>query len=243
MRLFGLIGFPLSHSFSKKYFTEKFEREGLSDCLFENFPIASVEDIKELLDRHPHLIGLSITIPYKEKIISLLDDASETVKKTKACNCIKITNGKLVGYNTDVSGFENSFKKVLTPDLRNALILGTGGASKAVAYVLEKLNISYKFVSRNPALPNLSYEQVTPDVIAETDIIINTTPVGMYPDITEAPGIPYATLNDHHLLFDLVYNPAKTLFLKRGEEKGAKIHNGLEMLEILAEENWKIWNS
>ena len=243
MRLFGLIGFPLSHSFSKKYFTEKFEREGLSDCLFENFPIASVEDIKELLDRHPDLTGLSITIPYKEKIISLLDDASETVKKTKACNCIKITNGKLVGYNTDVSGFENSFKKVLTPDLRNALILGTGGASKAVAYVLEKLNISYKFVSRNPALPNLSYEQVTPDVIAETDIIINTTPVGMYPDITEAPGIPYATLNDHHLLFDLVYNPAKTLFLKRGEEKGAKIHNGLEMLEILAEENWKIWNS
>ena len=243
MRLFGLIGFPLSHSFSKKYFTEKFEREGLSDCLFENFPIASVEDLKELLDRHPDLTGLSITIPYKEKIISLLDDASETVKKTKACNCIKITNGKLVGYNTDVSGFENSFKKVLTPDLRNALILGTGGASKAVAYVLEKLNISYKFVSRNPALPNLSYEQVTPDVIAETDIIINTTPVGMYPDITEAPGIPYATLNDHHLLFDLVYNPAKTLFLKRGEEKGAKIHNGLEMLEILAEENWKIWNS
>ena len=243
MRLFGLIGFPLSHSFSKKYFTDKFEREGLSDCLFENFPIASVEDIKELLDRHPDLTGLSITIPYKEKIISLLDDASETVKKTKACNCIKITNGKLIGYNTDVSGFENSFKKLLRPDYRNALILGTGGASKAVVFVLEKLKINYRLISRNPGTQNLSYEQITPDVILKTDIIINTTPLGMYPDVSEAPGISYSALNDHHLLFDLIYNPTKTLFLKRGEEKGAKIHNGLEMLEILAEENWKIWNS
>ena len=243
MRLFGLIGFPLLHSFSKKYFTEKFEREGLPDCRFENFPIASVEDINELLDSHPQLIGLSVTIPYKEKIISFLDDASETVKKIKACNCIKIIRGKMAGYNTDVLGFENSFKKVLTPDLRKAIILGTGGASKAVSYVLEKLDISYRHVSRTPALRNLSYEQVTSEVIADTEIIINTTPLGMYPDITEAPNIPYGALNEHHLLFDLVYNPSKTLFLKKGEEKGAKIKNGLEMLEILAEENWKIWNT
>ena len=243
MRMFGLIGFPLSHSFSKRYFSEKFEREGLSDCIFENFPIASVEEIKDLLHHHPNLIGLSVTIPHKENIISLLDDVSETVMKIKACNCIKIINGKLSGYNTDVIGFEKSFKKVLTPELRTALILGTGGASKAVKYVLEKLSIKYQFVSRVPALKNLFYDQLTPGLIAENDIIINTTPLGMYPAVLQAPDIPYEAINDHHLLYDLVYNPTKTLFLKKGEEKGARIKNGLEMLELQAEENWKIWNS
>ena len=173
----------------------------------------------------------------------MLDDVTETVKRVKACNCIKITNGKLTGYNTDVLGFEKSFKKVLNPGHTTALILGTGGASKAVKYVLEKSGIKYKHISRIPALNILSYEQLTPNLIAETDIIINTTPLGMYPAVLQAPDIPYGSIKDHHLLFDLVYNPPKTLFLKKGEEKGASIKNGLEMLEILAEENWKIWNS
>lgn len=242
MRKFGLIGYPLSHSFSKKYFTEKFEKEGLSDCRFENFPIASADEIKNILHQHPELVGLSVTIPYKETIISFLDEESEIIKKIRACNCIKIKNGKLTGYNTDITGFERSLKTVLNPGHRNALILGTGGSSKAVEYVLKQLNISYRYVSRKPSSQNLSYEQVTPDVIAETNIIINTSPLGMYPGIVQAPDIPYQALTSQHLLFDLIYNPEKTLFLKKGEEQGARIKNGLEMLMIQAEENWRIWN-
>lgn len=243
MRKFGLIGFPLTHSFSKRFFAEKFESEGLSDCYFENFQIESVEEIEEILHRHPDLIGLSVTIPHKESIISLLDHVNETVLKIKACNCIKIFGGKLSGYNTDVLGFEKSFKEVIRPEYNKALILGTGGASKAVEYVLEKLGFKYKLVSRMPSLNNLSYEQLTPELIASTDVIINATPLGMYPDVLKAPDIPYAAINENHLLYDLIYNPPKTQFLKLGEEKGARIKNGFEMLEIQAEESWKIWNT
>ena len=243
MRKFGLIGYPLSHSFSKKYFTDKFEREGLVECQFENFPIESLDEFKNLLQQNPDLAGLSVTIPYKESIIPFLDEVSEIVNKIKACNCIKIKNGKLIGFNTDVTGFETSLKTVLRSDHQNALILGTGGASKAVEYVLKQLKITYRNVSRKPSSHNLSYEQVTPEVIAETKIIINTSPLGMYPGVVQAPDIPYDALTQYHLLFDLIYNPEKTLFLKKGEAKGASIKNGLEMLKILAEENWKIWNT
>ena len=243
MKLYGLIGFPLSHSFSKKYFTEKFEKEGLSGCRFENFPIASVDEIKKVLADHPDLAGLGVTIPHKKTIIPFLDEVSEEVKKINACNCIRIRDGKLMGFNTDITGFERSLKKNLKPHHTDALILGTGGSSKAVEYVLKRLNISYRSVSRKPSSQNLSYEQVTTDVIKKFKLIINTTPLGMYPNVVQAPDIPYEALGSQHLLFDLIYNPEKTLFLKKGEEMGAEIKNGLEMLTILAEENWTNWNS
>jgi shikimate dehydrogenase len=242
MRLYGLIGYPLIHSFSKRYFTEKFEKEGHSDCRFENFPLEDARDIKKIVRQHPQLLGLSVTIPHKETIVAYLDEADEFVKKVKACNSIKISKGKLIGYNTDITGFEKSLAPLLKPHHKNALILGTGGASKAVKYVLRKHNISVRYVSRKPSAKNLSFAQVTPEVIAAVQIIVNTTPLGTFPNIIEAPDIPYQALNSQHLLFDLVYNPEKTLFLKMGEEKGAAIKNGLDMLKFQAEESWKIWN-
>ena len=243
MRRFGLIGFPLSHSFSKKYFTEKFEKEKLVDCTYENFPLTSIEELKMVLSL-PGLEGLNVTIPYKEQVLSLLDYSSEVVKKIKACNCIKIKEGKLSGYNTDVTGFEKSLKNKLNQAThKNALILGTGGSAKAVIYVLENMGIKFKSVSRKPSAQSLSYEQLTKEIILEHKLIINTTPLGLFPNIIEAPPIPYQFLTPGHFLFDLIYNPPKTLFLKKGEEMGTVIQNGYDMLVLQAEENWKIWNS
>lgn len=243
MRRFGLIGFPLSHSFSKKYFTEKFEKEKLVDCTYENFPLTSIEELKMVLSL-PGLEGLNVTIPYKEQVLSLLDYSSEVVKKIKACNCIKIKEGKLSGYNTDVTGFEKSLKNKLNQAIhKNALILGTGGSAKAVIYVLENMGIKFKSVSRKPSAQSLSYEQLTKEIILEHKLIINTTPLGLFPNIIEAPPIPYQFLTPGHFLFDLIYNPPKTLFLKKGEEMGTVIQNGYDMLVLQAEENWKIWNS
>lgn len=242
MRLFGLIGYPLSHSFSKKYFTLKFEREGLSDCVYENFPIPSIDQLKDILLK-PGLRGLNITIPYKEQVLSFLHQASDVVKKIKACNCIRITSGKLHGFNTDVVGFEGALKKMLKTAIhKQALILGTGGSARAVEYVLSRLGIGFRNVSRKPSARYFSYEQVTPDVIRSHKLIINTTPLGMFPNIVQAPGIPYEAIGPDHFLFDLIYNPEKTLFLRKGESQGAVIQNGFEMLEIQAEENWRIWN-
>lgn len=243
MRLFGLIGYPLSHSFSKKYFTEKFAKEGLTDCMYENFPIPSIDGLKELLSKS-NLQGFNITIPYKEQVLSFLHTASDVVKKIRACNCVKISGGKLHGFNTDVTGFEGSLKKKLNPAIHNrALILGDGGSAKAVEYVLANLHIPFKIVSRKPSAKGFSYEQVTPEIIKETTLIINTTPLGMFPNVVEAPPIPYQALTEKHFLFDLIYNPEKTLFLKKGEAQGAAIQNGYEMLVIQAEENWRIWNT
>ena len=240
MRLFGLIGFPLSHSFSKRYFTEKFEREELSDCAYENYPIPSIDELKKIL-AIPGLEGLNVTIPYKEKVIPFLYQASTVVKKIKACNCIKIRNGKLYGYNTDIAGFEKSLKKNWNPFLHShALILGTGGSAKAVKYVLDKYDVKYKKVSRKPSADSYSYEQLTKSIIAKYKLIINTTPLGMFPNIVEAPPIPYEFLTSEHFLFDLIYNPAKTLFLKKGEDQGAFIQNGYDMLVEQAEVNWKL---
>ena len=242
MRLFGLIGYPLSHSFSKKFFTEKFEKEGLNDCRYELFSIASINELRNVLDKHPDLCGLNVTIPYKEQVLPFLNEADEVVKKIKACNCIIIENGKLKGYNTDVEGFERSLKKQLQPHHTKALILGTGGAAKAVEFVLTRLGISFKYVSRKPSVNNYSYEQLTPGIITDHKLIINTTPLGLYPSVNEAPPIPFEALSPEHYLFDLVYNPEKSLFLQKGEEKGTVIKNGYEMLVIQAEESWRIWN-
>ena len=242
MRLFGLIGYPLSHSFSKKYFTEKFEKEQLAGCRYELFPITSINELKDLVKTNKDLAGLNVTIPYKEQVIPFLDDSDKVVSQIKACNCISIVKGKLNGYNTDVSGFEQSLKEKLQPHHTKALILGGGGAAKAVEFVLRKLNIVFRYVSRKPSVHSYSYEQLTVPIITDHPLIINTTPLGMYPSVNEAPQIPYAALTTRHYLFDLVYNPEKTLFLQKGEQQGAIIKNGYEMLVIQAEESWKIWN-
>ncbi|MEP6746370.1 MAG: shikimate dehydrogenase [Bacteroidota bacterium] len=243
MRQFGLIGYPLSHSFSKKYFTEKFEKEGLIDCAYENYSIAAVDELTALLNKNPLLEGINVTIPYKEKVLSFLSEESAVVKEIKACNCIKIQDGRLIGYNTDVTGFELSLTPKLGTGHKRALILGTGGAAKAVGYALSKLGIQYSYVSRKATAQNLSYTDVTPGLLAIYTLIINTTPLGMYPNTKECPPIPYHALTSHHYLFDLVYNPEKTMFLQKGEKQGAVIKNGQDMLIIQAEESWKVWNS
>jgi shikimate dehydrogenase len=243
MRQFGLIGYPLGHSFSKRYFTEKFQELGLNDHVYETYPIESIEGFKSLVDSHSNLIGLNVTIPHKEAVIPFLDFKSPVVKAIGACNCIHIKEGKLWGYNTDVIGFHRSLQSSF-PDLPGkALILGTGGASKAVRYVLETLNISFQFVSRKKTDSTLSYENLDAELIREYRLIINTTPLGMQPAISEAPPIPYEFIGDGHCLFDLIYNPATTVFLEKGRKRGAQIQNGLDMLVIQAEESWKIWNA
>jgi len=242
MRLFGLIGFPLTHSFSKKYFTEKFQAEKLIDCRYENFQIESIDQLPQIISSNSSLEGLNVTIPYKESVLKYLDEKNELVGQVGACNCIKIKDGKLIGYNTDVIAFENSLKKKLKRHHRRAYILGTGGAAKAIEFVLIELGIEYQFVSRNPSAGQISYDELDSDLIAFHELIINTTPVGMYPNVDEAPPIPYDALTKEHFLFDLTYNPEKTLFLQRGEERGTTIENGYQMLVMQAEESWKIWN-
>lgn len=242
MKQYGLIGYPLTHSFSKKFFTEKFEKEYLSECRYDSFSIPTIDELVNIIKANPQLRGLNVTIPYKELVISFLDDKTELVKKIKACNCISIKNGKLIGYNTDAPAFELSLKEKLKSHHTKALILGTGGAAKAVEYSLRHLGILYKYVSRKPSAKSFSYEQLTEEVMKEYYLIINTSPLGMHPNIIEAPQIPYQALTSKHYLFDLIYNPAKTLFLQKGEEQGADIKNGYEMLVLQAEESWKIWN-
>lgn len=242
MRLYGLIGYPLSHSFSKKYFTEKFEKEGIKGCAYELFPIPSIDELPALLAQYPELCGFNITIPYKEQVLSYLQHQNDKVKDIQACNCVRIDDGILTGYNTDVLGFEQSLLQLWKPHHDRALILGTGGVSKAVEYVLRNLKIEYTFVSRRSTGDHLSYDQLTADIIKSHPLIINTTPLGTYPNTTEAPPIPYTAITDHHYLFDMVYNPARTVFLQKGEEHGAIIKNGYDMLEIQAEESWNIWN-
>ncbi|MBS1932349.1 MAG: shikimate dehydrogenase [Bacteroidetes bacterium] len=243
MRKFGLIGYPLSHSFSQKYFTEKFDRENIHDCSYRNFSIPSIEELWSVLKAEPELEGLNVTIPYKEQVIPFLNFRNEVVEQIHACNCIKIVDGKLFGFNTDVVGFETSLKKKLKPQHNKALILGTGGASKAVEFVMRKLGIDYKLVSRKPSSGNiLAYADLNDDITRSHTLIVNTSPVGMYPNVDAYPEINYNAISSYHYLFDLIYNPAKTAFLEKGEERGAVIENGLEMLVLQAEESWRIWN-
>ncbi len=242
MRKFGLIGYPLSHSFSQKYFTEKFNKENIQDCSYQNFSIPDIKEVSAILLSEPELWGLNVTIPYKEQVIPFLHFKNDVVEQTGACNCIKILNKKLYGYNTDVMGFEISLKEKLEENHSHALILGTGGAAKAVEYVMKKLGIDYKFVSRKSTTANtISYESLNENIIHSHQLIINTSPVGMYPNVDAYPEIPYHALTSEHYLFDLVYNPEKTAFLKKGEEHGAAIKNGHEMLVLQAEESWSIW--
>ncbi len=242
MSVFGIIGFPLGHSFSKKYFEEKFQQLGIEQGnSFRNFAIETMNELPEVLSTKG-LEGFCITIPHKKNIIPFLTEVSPEVAEMGACNCVRIKDGKLYGYNTDIIGFEKSFTPLLTPERNKALILGTGGASAAVAFVLDKLGIPYQFVSRNTP-GTWSYEQLDKDIIDEYKIIINSTPLGMYPNIDEAPPIPYEYLTEAHYLYDLIYNPAETKFLSLGKANGAATENGLQMLILQAEENWRIWNS
>jgi shikimate dehydrogenase len=244
LKQYGLIGFPLTHSFARSYFAEKFKREQVSNCTYENFPLASIEEFPSLLKSQPGLEGLNVTIPYKESVIGYLDQLDGMATDIGAVNTIKIEGGKLVGYNTDVYGFTQSILPLLEQYHMRALILGTGGSSKAVAHGLKKMGLDVQFVSRHPEFSNeLSYSDLDGDTIREYKVIINCTPLGMYPSVDDSPPIPYEYLTPSHLLFDLIYNPEETVFLKRGKEKGAKTSNGLEMLRLQAEQSWKIWNA
>ncbi len=243
MRKFGLIGYPLGHSFSGKYFREKFHRESIEDCAYSNYEIPSISALSDIL-KDPELNGLNVTIPYKESVISFLHKKNQVVEEIAACNCIKILNGELTGYNTDVIGFENSLKEKLRIADKSALILGTGGSSKAVAWVLKKTGIEYLFVTRNKSLHDgrITYEELSREILESHPLIINTTPVGMHPKTEVYPPIPYQWIGRGHYLFDLVYNPSKTLFLEKGELAGARTKNGADMLAIQAEASWDIWN-
>ena len=245
-KLYGLIGKDISYSFSRTYFNEKFQHLRLNDCRYVNFDLPSIEDFDTIvapnLDR---IAGLNVTIPYKEKIMSFLDEIDPEAEKIGAVNTIKIyPDGRLKGYNTDVFGFENSLMQKLSPEHKSALVLGTGGASKAVAFVLEKLGISYRFVSRRESGTNvLTYKDLDKSVIDSYQVIVNSTPLGTFPNIETKPDLPYEYLGSSHLLFDLIYNPAKTAFLLEGEKRGAKILNGSKMLEMQADRAWVLWNS
>ena len=243
MRAFGLIGYPLGHSFSKKYFTDKFEREGITGNVYELYPIDQIGHLENLLVSHPDLAGLNVTIPYKEQVIQYLDSMSPVVEEIGACNCIHIQNGRLMGHNTDVIGFSKSLLPKLKPHHNKALLLGTGGSSKAVAYTLKELGIPFLQVSRTPLEGMIGYEEIDQSLLETHTLLINTTPVGMYPDIDKAPDIPYAFIGPDHYLFDLVYNPERTRFLQEGALRGATVENGSEMLVIQAEASWEIWNS
>ena len=243
MKLYGLVGYPLGHSFSKKYFTDKFKNAALENVAYENFETTNLAELKATLSKDKRLNGLNVTIPYKSQIIGYLDDYDPVVTKLDACNCIRISNGRWTGYNTDVIGFEKSFGKKLQSHHTHALILGTGGSSKAVQFVLEKLRIAFLLVSREKAGGNIiSYDQIDGPVLEKYTIVINTTPIGMYPNVHEYPKLKFEDITSRHYLFDLIYNPSKTIFLQRAEAQGAVTENGYEMLVEQAEESWRIWN-
>lgn len=241
----GLIGYPLSHSFSEKYFAEKFGKEGIKGWSYSNYPIEDVGKLLPLVGETPGLSGLNVTIPYKEQVLALLDEIDTEASEVGAVNTIRITRHgdelRLIGHNTDVYGFRESLIPLLEAHHKNALVLGTGGASKAVAFVLEELGIEYQFVSRTWKKGRLEYKDLCLSVIRNNTLIINTTPLGTWPDVDSFPDIPFDLLDDTYLLYDLVYNPPETAFLRLGKEKGARIKNGLEMLELQAERSWEIW--
>lgn len=242
-RKFGLIGSNISYSFSKQYFTEKFSINHFDNCEYENFDIQNLEQFKEIIKTSKGLVGLNVTIPFKEEIIPYLDKISKNAKKIGAVNCITISKKKkLKGYNTDFSGFKKALKPLLKKHHTKALILGTGGASKAIAYALKKLNIEFDFVSRNPSEYEFGYNELTQEIFNEYHIIINTTPVGTFPNVNEAPPLNYEFFTPKHIAFDLVYNPEKTSFIKKANKAGAITKNGHQMLINQAEKAWIIWN-
>jgi len=247
MRLFGLIGYPLTHSFSAKYFAKKFDTENIPDTDYRLFPLENIGEVASLIKLHPDLQGFNITIPHKVAILPYLDLISDAAKSVGAVNCVKIERNKsgiiLTGYNTDIYGFRESLVPALKPFHKKALVLGTGGAAKAVCYTLQELGIPHTLVSRSANEESiLNYSQLTDKIIGENLLIINTSPAGTFPDTDKCPNIPYIFLSNKHLLFDLIYNPAETKFLKLGREAGAETLNGSKMLELQAEKSWEIWN-
>jgi shikimate dehydrogenase len=244
MKAYGLIGYPLTHSFSEKYFAGKFSKEGITDCSYQLFELEAIDQLPRLLAAQPDLKGLNVTIPHKETVIPFLDELEEETARIGAVNVIKIENGRTKGFNSDYQGFKKSLENFLRPaETIQALVLGTGGASKAVNAALRHLHIPYKQVSRNPHADQLAYQDITPAVLAAYHLIINTTPLGTYPNTDTFPDLPYQVLTPQHSLFDLVYNPAETVFLQKGRQAGAQTRNGYEMLVLQAEAAWQIWNS
>lgn len=261
MKKFGLIGFPIEHSFSKKYFAEKFKNENITDCSYELFPIKNLSDFPALLRANPDLCGLNVTVPHKIGVMFYLDEVDHDAKKVDAVNCIRISSEsaleaafsgelgiaghdfKLEGFNTDVYGFEKSLKPLLKKQHKKALVLGNGGAARAVKFVLKKLGIDFTIVTRRHNPGTIDFTDLTRDIIEHHQLIINTTPLGTSPQIDKMPQIPYEYLGKNHLLYDLIYNPEVTAFLQKGLEKGAEIKNGYEMLRLQAERSWEIWNT
>jgi shikimate dehydrogenase len=245
MKLYGLIGYPLTHSFSKKYFSEKFAREGIIDSTYELFELPDVAEFPRLLAAHSNLCGLNVTIPHKQSIIPFLDALDESARKVGAVNVIKLdSQGRTTGYNSDYYGFLQSLRHWLGNMARpSALVLGSGGACRAVTAALTDLAITYQVVSRQPSSGTISYEQIDAQTIKNHPLIINTTPLGTYPKIDTFPPIPYSFLTNTHFLYDLVYNPTETQFMLKGAALGAATHNGLAMLQLQAEKAWEIWNS
>lgn len=245
MRTFGLIGFPLAQSFSQKYFTEKFNKEGI-DARYLNFEIEHIDELPELLNHHAYIAGFSVTIPHKESVIKYLDELDESADSAAACNVIKVSwenkKPRLKGYNTDLIGFSESIKPLLEAHHQKALILGTGGAAKAIAQAFRLMKIDYKYVSRTQKEGQFTYSELDLGIMEDHSILVNCTPLGMFPNVNTCPDIPYHLTNEKHLFYDLTYNPSTTLFMQKGLDNGAKAKNGLEMLYLQAEAAWKIWN-
>lgn len=244
MRKFGLLGHPLGHSFSKGYFSEKFALENITDAVYQNFDLPSIASVPSDLLNQDNLLGFNVTIPYKESIIPFLNNLTPTAAAIGAVNCVKHQENQWIGHNTDAEGFGNSIKPFLDTNHSQALILGTGGSSKAVAHVFKNLGLRYAFASRNPSAPNeLGYEQLSEATIAQFGCIVNCTPLGMHPNTDAKPAIAYAGITNKHFCVDLIYNPAKTAFLAACEDQGAMILNGQDMLVQQAEASWRFWNS
>lgn len=245
MDKYGLIGYPLGHSFSISYFNEKFQNEGI-DAVYENFEIPQIDNLEEVLNINPELKGLNVTIPYKEKVLNYLDNVSPEARAIGAVNVIKVEhNGNditLTGYNSDVIGFTKSIEPMLQRYHKKALILGTGGASKAINYGLKSLGLETVFVSRYERPGTICYKDITPEVVKEYNVIVNCTPVGMFPKTDKCPDLPYEAMDSHTILYDLIYNPDETLFMNKGKQYGATVKNGLEMLLLQAFASWDFWN-
>lgn len=243
MKLYALIGHPLKHSFSRDMFTDKFKREGLG-CRFQNYDIQTVERILDIIAEHPELCGFNVTYPYKEAIIPLLDELDDTARKIGAVNVVKVENGKTKGYNSDIYGFEKLLERAMKDkEITHALILGTGGASKAVQYVLRQHNIPYSTVSRSAERGDFTYDTLTDDILKKSHLIINATPLGMMPHIDDFPEIHYQALTHNHILIDLIYNPKETAFMVLGKTWGAKVYNGWQMFEEQAKRTWEIFSN
>jgi shikimate dehydrogenase len=239
---YGLLGKNIEYSFSRNYFSDKFEKQQLHHCRYVNFDVKDIEQLPSILEEHPNLKGFNVTIPFKQTIIPFLNKIADNAKEIGAVNCVKATPLGLEGHNTDAFGFQIAIEKLLQPHHNKALILGTGGASKALKYALKNMKIAFQLVSRTPQDGELQYEELNERIFKEHPIIINTTPLGTHPNIDECPPIPYSFFNENHLAMDLIYNPDKTLFLKNAEMNGATICNGLDMLIHQAEKSWEIWN-